>query len=101
MILVGALLPGGIAVAVPDVEPLPAEYGFCQLVIFKELRAVVCGDAAELLPEALSAHVLFQPVEYGPHRGGPFIRQIEDRFLPGIAFGQSEQRAFAFGAAHH
>ena len=72
MVLVAALLPCGVAVAVPDVEADAAVDGPAQLLQLQELRAVVGGNALEYLPEIF--HGPLQPVKDGPDGGRLAVR---------------------------
>ena len=82
VVLVSALLPGGIAVAVVDRKALSSEDRSRELVILQKFRAVICGDALEQLLEPPFAQPSLQPVEDGPDRFGPLIRDLEGQFVP-------------------
>ena len=77
-VFVGALLPGGVTVAVKDLESLSAVYGLYQLLMLQKLRPVVRGDAPELLPECLLAHAPLHPVKCLPDRTCPPVWQLAD-----------------------
>lgn len=51
MIFIASFLPCRIAVTVVDMKPCSAPDAPDQLLILQKFAAVVCGDAAELLPE--------------------------------------------------
>lgn len=80
MVFVGALLPGGVAVAVVDLKPAAAADGAAQLLIPEKFRAVVRGDALELLFEIRQRFL--QPVENSLDGGSCFVRQFEDHDIP-------------------
>ena len=100
VILIAALLPCRIAVAVIHIKALalpPA--AFPQKVVLQELAAVICGDAFEFPLEIRCS--AFQPV-YGPADGlRPPIRQLHDDLLTAHALCQGQQHTFpAFTADH-
>lgn len=99
MVLVAALLPGGIAVAVPDFKPDTALYGLLELLQFQKFRAVVCGQAFELLPEIRGASL--QPVKYSPDSSRFPIWQFENQLLPGHSFCQGQKYRPAPGFTHY
>ena len=89
MYLIGALLPGGVGVAVKNGEPPPAQHGLDQQVMLQELRPVVRGYGLEALVKIRRGPL--QLVKDGPDGSGPLIRHLEDQFLPGAPLGECQQ----------
>ena len=98
MVLVAALLPCGVAVAVPDVEADAAVDGPAQLLQLQELRAVVGGDALEYLPEVFYGSL--QTVKDGPDGGRLAVRQLEDQLPAGQPLGEGQETGPGPGLAY-
>lgn len=97
MILIASFLPCRIAMAVVDLESFPTSDASDQLLILQKFAAVVCGDAAELLPELRRSAL--QPVDGPADRLRSPIRQLHNDFLSAPALGQREQHSLGATAA--
>ena len=98
MVLIASFLPRRIAMAVVDLKSCPAPDASDQLLILQELAAVVCGDAAELLPELRRSAL--QPVNGPADRLRSPIRQLHNDLLSAPALGQREQHSLGATASN-
>lgn len=98
MILVASFLPCRIAMAVVDLKSCPTLDAPDQLLILQKFAAVVCGDAAELLPELRRSAL--QPVDGPADRLRSPIRKLHNDLLSAPALGQREQHSLGATASN-
>ena len=98
MIFIASFLPCRIAVTVVDMKPCSAPDAPDQLLILQKFAAVVCGDAAELLPELRRSAL--QPVDGPADRLRSPIRQLYNDLLSAPALGQREQHSLGATASN-
>lgn len=98
MIFIASFLPCRIAVTVVDMKPCSAPDAPDQLLILQKFAAVVCGDAAELLPELRRSAL--QPVDGPADRLRSPIRQLHNDLLSAPALGQREQHSLGATASN-
>lgn len=98
MILVASFFPCRIAVTVVDMKPCSAPDAPDQLLILQKFAAVVCGDAAELLPEL--RRPALQPVDGPADRLRSPIRQLHNDLFPAPALGQRKQHSLGATATN-
>ena len=98
MIFIAPLFPCRIAMAVVDLKSCPTSDASDQLLILQKFAAVVCGDAAELLPELRRSAL--QPVNGPADRLRSPIRQLHNDLLSAPALGQREQHSLGATASN-
>ena len=98
MILIASFLPCRIAMTVVDLESFPTSDALDQLLILQKFAAVVCGDAAELLPKL--RRPALQPVNGPADRLRFPIRQLHNDLLSAPALGQREQHSLGATASN-